>query len=218
MANRIVVAGSTISASQLKDFFRQVEDGSIDGNIMQAVIEHRNPFAFERNQHGHVVLTFTGLDLTGAAEIKRLEAAGYRPTNYAKSCLLSTREDSYDKHHRLIAGRIYKVALMPGKEIDIDADRTTVNLQKRGMEYYGYGKSLAGLIPRVREALSDKQMEELHVWYAAALHDPIIDSGGHSLVLNADRSGEGRRASARWGGPDDRWVDRGAFAFPVVAS
>lgn len=43
MAGKTVVAGSTVSASQLKDFFRQIDDGSINGQIMQAILEHRNP-------------------------------------------------------------------------------------------------------------------------------------------------------------------------------
>ena len=33
---------------------------------------------FTRNEHGHVVVTFTGLDITGAEEIARLEAGGDR--------------------------------------------------------------------------------------------------------------------------------------------
>ena len=215
---KTVVAGSTVSASQLKDLFRQIDDGSINGQIMQAILEHRNPFALERNEHGHVVLTFTGLDLMGVAEIGRLEAGGYRVSNYAKSCMLSLEEDSYDKHHRLEADRIYKVALMPGREIERDSDRTTANLRDRGMKRYGYGKPVAGLLPRVRESLSDKQMEELDIWYAAALHDPITDSGGSPSVLYTDRRGVGRLVSAGWGEPGDRWGDDGAFVFPVSAS
>ena len=215
---KVVVAGSTVSASQLKDFFRQIEDGSVNWPIMQAILEHRNPFAFERNEHGHVVLTFVGLDLTGAEEVERLKVTGYRVGEHAESCLVSTRDDSYDLHHRLKAGRIYKVALMPGKEIERDSDRTTANLRERGMKHYGYGKPLAGLIPRVREVLSDKQMEELGILYASALHDPITDSDGDPRVLGADRNDGGRWVDAGWGDPDARWGDDGAFVFPLSAS
>ena len=44
MATKIVVEGSTVSASQLKDMFRQIEDGSLNGTHVQAFLEHRNPF------------------------------------------------------------------------------------------------------------------------------------------------------------------------------
>ena len=215
---KVVVAGSTVSASQLKDFFRQIEDGSVNWPIMQAILEHRNPFAFERNEHGHVVLTFVGLDLLGSAEVERLKAANYRVGEYAESCFVSTRDDSYDLHHRLVAGRVYKVALMPGKEIERESDRTTVNLRERGMKHYGYGKPLAGLIPRVREVLSDKQMEELGIWYAAALHDPITDSGGSPYVLGARRHDVGPWVSTCWDGPGRQWDGYGAFVFPLSAS
>jgi hypothetical protein len=173
--------------------------------------------ALERNEHGHVIVTVTGLDLTGAQEIERLEAAGCRLSDYAKSCLLSKKKDSYDKNHRLVANQAYKVALMPGKEIP-DADRTTQALRKRGMEKYGYGKPLGGLIPRIRESVSDKQMEDVGIWYIAVLHDPIEDSGGYPRVLSSDRDGGGRWVKAGWDSPDSRWSGDGAFAFPVSAS
>lgn len=200
------------------DLFHKLQKGILTLDELALFNQRKNPFALERNEHGHVVLTFTGLDLTGAGEIEHLESANYRVGGIAKSCFLSTKEDSYDKNHRLVAGRIYKVALMPGKEIEHEQDRTTANLRKRGTKHYGYGKPLAGLIPRVREVLSDKQMEELGIWYAAALHDSITDSGGDSLVLFTHRLGVGQWVGAGWDGPGLRWYDYGAFVFPVSAS
>lgn len=45
MATKNVIEGSDkVSASQLKDFFRQIDDGSINGNHIQALLERRNPF------------------------------------------------------------------------------------------------------------------------------------------------------------------------------
>src|SRR3989344_4952885 len=142
MATKVDIAGTDITASQMSEFYRlaALPGGHVNRGTFQAYLERRNPFAFERNEHGHVVLTFTGLDITGAEEIARLKAASYRVNNYAESCFLSTKDDGYDKHHRLEAGRIYKVAFMPGKEIERDGDRTTENLRKRGMQLYGYGK------------------------------------------------------------------------------
>lgn len=220
MATKVDIAGTSISASQMGEFYRlaAISDSHVNRATFQAYLERRNPFVFERNEHGHVVLTFTGLDLTGTAEIERLERMHYRVGDYAKSCFLSTRDDSYDKHHRLEAGRIYKVALILSREIESDRDRTTLNLRKRGMEHYGYGKPLGGLIPRVREVLSDKQMEELGIWYVAALHEPITDSGGYPGLLDADRGGAGQWVGAGWGGPGIRWRGDGAFVFPVSAS
>ena len=47
MATKTVVAGSSVTASQLKDFFRQIDDGSINGIHVQAILEHRNPFGLD---------------------------------------------------------------------------------------------------------------------------------------------------------------------------
>ena len=200
------------------DLFHKLQSGNISVEELALFTQRKNPFAFERNEHGHIIVTVTGLDLTGVQEIERLEAAGYVLSNWAKSCLLSTKKDSYDKKHRLVANQLYKVALMPGKEIP-DANRTTDALRKRGMEKYGYGKPQGGLIPRIRESVSDKQMEEMDgAWYIAGLHDPIEDSGGNPGVLLANRGGGGRRLGAGWGGPGNPWNDDGLFAFPVLAS
>ncbi len=218
MAAKVVVEGSSnVTASQLKDLFRQVEDRSLGYYHLQALLEHRNPFEFERNQHGHVVLTFIGLDLTGAQEVERLGAA-YRVGELAKSCLLSTATDSYDANHRLVLGQEYKVALVPHSEIKRDSDRTTRNLREWGRKNYGYGKPLAGLTPRIRERLSDKQLEELGLLYVVVLHDPIVDSDGDPRVLDAGRRGGGRWLGTCWARPDDQWYVGGASAFPVLAS
>ncbi len=202
------------------DLFHKLQSGNITVDELALFTQRKNPFSFERNEYGHIVVTVTGLDLTGAQEVERLEAAGYVLSDYFKSCLLSKKKDSYDKNHRLVAGQSYKLALMPGKEIERDADRTTDALRKRGMEKYGYGKSLGGHIPRIRESVSDKQMEEMpgSPWYIAGLHDPIEDSDGDPSVLYADRRDGGRRLFAYWVEPGSQWDDRGLFAFPVPAS
>lgn len=176
------------------------------------------PSQFERNEHGHIVLTFDALDLTGKQEVERLTAAGFRLTDWAKSCLLSKKKDGYDKNHRLVAGTRYQIALMPTREIESGADCTTDVLRKRGLEKYGYEKPLAGIVPRIRELVSEKQMEEMGFWFIVAPHDPIEGSGGDPNVLNAHRSGDGRLLGASWDHPDCHWNDNGAFAFLVPAS
>lgn len=43
-AQKVVVGGSSVTALQLKDFFRQIADGSLTGDHVQAMLAHRNPF------------------------------------------------------------------------------------------------------------------------------------------------------------------------------
>ena len=124
---------------------------------LKKLLEKGVSVSFEHNEHGHIVFEITGLDLTGAQEVERL--AKYRIGDYAKSCLTSTRSDGYDAKHRLVAGRKYRIVLLPGKHIARDSERTTANLRAEAAKL-GYGQPLAGIIPRIRETISDKQMEE----------------------------------------------------------
>ncbi len=205
---------TTLDLGTIEAVFNKL--GGIEG--AQAFLRGQTLPSFERNEHGHVIITVTGLGLSGAQEIERLIAAGYRVSDYAKSCLLSKKKDGYDAMHTLVPNREYKVALMPGKEIERDSNRTTENLRRRGMEKYGYDKPLAGLIPRIRESVSDKQMEEIGVYYLAGLHSPIEDSVGASFVLFADRYDDGQWLNALFDDPGLQWDDVGLFAFPVSAS
>lgn len=172
----------------------------------------------QRNEHGHLIITVTGLDLTGAQEITRLEGAGYRISNYARLCLRSSAPDGYDRNHRLVAGREYTVAFMPTAEIANVRERTTDNLRRHGIERYGYQKPLAGVVPRIRETISDKHMEEMSFGYVAAPHDPINDSDDDPNVLYAPRGDDGRWLDASRDRPGDYWDGYGAFAFFVSVS
>ena len=217
MANAVILPGERLAGLQV-DMLQKFRSGVRNLDELDLFLQGKNPFAFERNEHGHAVFTITGLDLTGAQEIEHLENGKYRVDGYAKQCLTSTKADSYDRNHRLVAGQTYKVALMPGKEIERSSDRTTENLRKRGMEKYGYSKPVAGIVPRYRERISDKQMEDMGILYIASLHDPIEDSDGNPFVLSSFRSVGGRWLFTYWGKPGSRWDDSGAFAFPVPAS
>ncbi len=173
---------------------------------------------FERNEHGHIVISIMGLALTGEQEIQRLSDAGFRTSDYARSCLTSRKKDGYDKLHQLEDGRAYQPVIVPGKEVE--KNRTTAELRKYAAGF-GYEQPLAGVVPRIRETVSDEMMEEMGFWYIAALHDPITDSGGDQRVLHANRGNRrdgGQWVGARWDCPDHQWYDYGAFAFVVPAS
>lgn len=205
-----------------EDLFCKVRKGVITLDELALFVQRKNPFPyvnrneFNHNKHGHAIITFTGNEFTGKQEIKRLEDAGYHLSDYAKQCFLSTANDCYDGNHRLLEGKSYTLALVPDKEIVSQSDRTTIALRKLG-EKYGYGKPLAGHVPRIREVLSDEQMKELGIRYVVSLHEPIKNSDGRPLVLRAHRGDDGQWVGACWDRPGRRWSDHGAFAFPVSA-
>lgn len=171
----------------------------------------------ERNEHRHVLITFIGTCLTGAQEGVRLASGGYQFSSHAKSCFESRNADSYDTKHRLVAGQIYTVALVPAKEISRDCDRSPANLRKVVMEKYKYGKPLGGHIPRIRETISDKQMEDMGIWEIIGLHDPI-KCGNDRLMLRARRGNDGPWVSVCWDSPGFLWHEDAAYEFPVFSA
>lgn len=166
---------------------------------------------FDRNEHGHIVFTITGLNLTGAQESERLEAAGVYVSELAGPCLTSTNVDSYDKCHRLVDGKQYKIVLMPTREVEVESNRTIEALRKHGIEKYGYTKPLAGIVPRIRELLSDAQIQRMGFCDIIAPHDPIIGRA----VLRASCGDDKPWLCVGWDMSDSRWHDVAACAFFV---
>ena len=213
MAHTVTNPGARL-AGLIADLGHKLQGGSLTEDELALFLKRQDPFVlpFPKNEHGHYIIEVTGRDLTGAEEIELLTQSGFRISDYAKSMLLSTNSDSYDANHRLEDGKVYKVALVPGREVK--NDRTTANLQAYGQSF-SYVKPLAGLQSRIRESVSDKQMDQMDIWYIASLHDTIKDFDGNPLVLSSYRDDDGQWLLAYWGEPGDKWDDSGAFAFLV---
>lgn len=152
------------------------------------LVEPRDPSVFEKNEHGHDVFTIAGLNLTGEQEIERLEAADYRFLPGAEPCF---RDKEYDPFHRL-AEQEYKIVLMRHTVGGPGFDRHTESLRGKAHEF-GYQDPVAGIIPRIREAVSDQQMNKIRAYNIVAFHKPIRD-----CVLSSSSGGVGRWIDATW--------------------
>jgi hypothetical protein len=77
MAKKVIEGSDKVSASQLKDFFRQIEEGGITGNHIQAILERRNPFAetLEAKQNSSV-RQFFQLEIDGTKTLEQMIADG----------------------------------------------------------------------------------------------------------------------------------------------
>jgi len=159
----------------------KLDEGVITLSELASFIQRKRTI-IGRNEHGHIVFTVNGLDLTGEQEIERLEASGYRVNESAKSCFLSKNADSYDRDHHLDVGREYKVALVMNPKIDQLNARKSI--REIGFEYC-YSKPLAGIVPRIREAISSGQLiPKNHRQYNIIVpHVPIADSKGKPRTL-----------------------------------
>lgn len=77
MTQKLVVEGSSVMASQLKDFFRQIDDGSITGPIVQAVLDHRNPFGAPAEEKRAQAISVSGQANGGVTYAIGLDVAAF---------------------------------------------------------------------------------------------------------------------------------------------
>jgi hypothetical protein len=165
------------------------------------------------NEHGHPVVTFQGSARSGAEESEYQAWRGFRVSTTAKPILASA---DYDTNHRLVEGRTYRVALIPGEDIflrrrtgeEIASQLARLGpgtrlehldrLYVRGLEdvsayakqFFGYQRCLAGVMPRLREFLPDWQMENLGFRYLMGIHRPIAGGNGQPYLLHTMRATE----------------------------
>lgn len=156
----------------------------------------------------NIILTATGL--TGKEWIERIEKGEYKISTYAKDLLLS---EDFNKNISK-KGAEFNVCIVPQIELGLGKYVSTKEI-KEYAEKKGWSVPTPEIACLVREAVSDKEMEDMGVWYIAALHEPIKDSDGDPRVLFAYRDDDGRRLGTFWGDPDDQWGTGGAFPFLV---
>lgn len=160
-----------------------------------------------------ITFTVTGLGLTGAEWINRLESSGYKFSGFAQDII---SKPSYDENHRLEVGRVYKLTLVFGKEIKKEKDRSAVKLKAIATRELG-DQSVRGLKGElallIREKFTNAELEAMGIRYIAVLHQPIIDSVGIASVLSSVRSVNEPCVDTGHGKPSGRWSDDGAFAF-----
>lgn len=198
-AQKVVVDGSNISARQMKDFWRQVSDGSITGEMFQAFLEHRNSF-----EQSTTVFTVTSDGRTGPDFIQSLPKKDYRVGECATDVM---RKPAFVT----TSGQIYRLGLIKGRGFS-DNERTTENIRAEAV-CRGWLTPPAEVAPLLRETVSDEEIERLDLWWLVVMHEPIVDSRGGAGLLNLCRSGGGRWLDAGYGKPDYRWGREDGFVF-----
>ena len=162
---------------------------------------------------GRIYFEVTTLGLTAEEWKARLTKAGHKISNWANDVL---SKPDYDLNHRYEADKTLKIVLIKGKEIEKDSERLTKNLKAIAVKDFGTNsvselKGELGLL--IREKFSNKELEEMVLYYIVVLHEPIVDSGGHPRVLRSIRRGGESWVDASCGLESGYWGEGGAFAF-----
>lgn len=137
-----------------------------------------------QGSYGNFILKLFTADLAGGEEVRQLQSKGYELTGGAIDCFHST---DYDENHRLkVQGRMFRVALVTTRSMSKEV-ATASDVLKWSRQRYGDIRQLAGIIPRVREALSAEWMEKNGITVIVSGHAPIKDKKGVPKVLGCDR-------------------------------
>ena len=174
---------------------------------LQAAIEGRFGVTRSwREESGVIYFSVTSDGTTGEGWIKRLEGNGFRVGDYAKQVLRSL-------DFKPTNGVTTEVAVLRGM-LFTDNDRITKKIRaeadKRKLE-----KLSAELTCLIREKFTDKEIEQMGLWYIVAMHEPINDSAGVPSLLGADRRDDGRWLRTCNGRPGFGWSRGSGFAFAV---
>jgi hypothetical protein len=161
-----------------------------------------------REENGVIYFSVISDGTTGEQWITRLEAAGYRVSDYAKSILRS-------KKFQPTTNVKTEVAVLKG-EIFTDENRITKKIRleakKRNLAKAKINAEVACL---TRIMFSDEDIKAIGLWWIVVMHEPIKDSDGNPMLLGAYRINDGHWLDTCYDRPDSKWFRSCGFAFAV---
>lgn len=186
--------------------------GGMEGvrRLLSGELTVSEPTRSWREEDGVIIYFSVTSDGTiGEDWITRLESKGFRVGDYAKQVLRSP-------DFKPTSGVTTEVAVLKGMLFE-DNDRITKKIRAEAARR-NFKKPNAELACLIREKFTDKEIEQMGLWYIVAMHEPIKDSGGSPSLLGADRDDDGRWLGACCCSPGFRWDRGGGFAFAVSQS
>jgi len=170
-------------------------------------MKYGEPIHAWREQDGVIYFSVTSDGTTGPQWIERLEKKGFRIGNYAKSVL---RSDDF-KPTSGVTTEIAVLKVMLFKDNDRVTSKIRAEASRRGLI-----KPNAEVTCLIREMFTDKEIEAMGLWWIVTMHEPIKDSVGDPLLLDAYRYDGGRWLGAFYDGLGRGWSRDGGFAFAVA--
>ena len=186
-----------------------VVDGTRDATTVAEALQNilNQPTRHWREEDGVIYFSVTSDNESGEGWIKRLEAKGYRVSDYTKSVL-------HSPDFKPTNGVTTKIAVLKGSIFE-DSDRITQNIRAEA-DKRGLTKPDAEVACLIRDQFSDEEVEAMGLWWIVAMHEPIKDSDGGPNLLGAGRSDDGRWLDVCCGDPDCRWDREFGFAVAVL--
>lgn len=200
-------ASASLTAGQLNAIVKKLGGHNMALRFLKGELSVSEPVHSWREEDGVIYFSVTSDGTEGETWIKRLEGNGFRVGDYAKQALRSV-------DFKPTNGVTTEVAVLKGMLFEDDDHRTTKKIRAEA-DKRKLTKPNAELACLIREKFGNKEIEAMGLWYIVAMHEPINDSDGDPILLNADRSDDGRWLHAYHDRPDDRWSRDYGFAFAV---
>jgi len=198
-------ASADLTAGQLNAIVKKLGGYDASLRFLRGELTVFEPACKWREQDGVIYFTLPSTDgTTGPQWIKRLEDKGFRLSKWAKDVLNSADFAPTN-------GTIYEIAVLKGMLWD-DNQRITKNIRAEADDR-NFKKPNAEVACLIREMFTDKEIEDMGLWWIVAMHEPINDSGGAPNLLGADRYVDGQWLSTTYDRPDYAWSRGNGFAF-----
>lgn len=153
---------------------------------------------------GVIYFTLTSNGKTGDEWITHFEGKKLSVGSYAQSVL---RHKNFKPTK---VGTVHNIAVLKG-ELFSDEDRITKNIRAEAKKWKMTDPH-AEVACLIRDAFSDKEIEEMGLSWIITMHEPIPDSDGDPRVLGSHGSGD-YELHAFNGDSDDCWFRGRGFAF-----
>lgn len=157
-------------------------------------------------EDGVIYFWVTSDGTTGEDWITRLESKNFHVGDDTKQVLRSP-------NFKLTSGLSTEVAVIKGRLFE-DNDRYAAKIRAEA-DKRKLSKPNAEFACLIREKFTDREIEQMGLWYIIAMHEPINDTYSDPVLLGANRDGDGRWLRAYYEKPDCRYGRVGGFAFAV---
>ena len=188
--------------------------GGIDGanRLLRGELMVSEPAKRWREQDGVIYFTLPATEgVTGSQWIERLEKKNLRVSDWAKDVLGKPA-------FKPTTGVVREIAVLKGMLFE-ENNRTTKEIRaeggKRKLKHGKASEMNAEIACQIREMFTDRELEEMGLWWIVVMHEPIKDSDGDLYLLYADRAAVGRWLYACYVHPDHGFYRESGFAFVV---
>lgn len=152
-----------------------------------------------------ILFSVTSNGVTGKDWITRLEMHGYRIGGYAKSILLSPDFSP-------TSGITSQICVVPSKIFSNSPTNAEVRMHLDNHDI-GHGQVVnAEIACLIREKFSNKDLEDMGLWWIVLMHQKIHDNRGDPYLLFSSRVVDGLWLFADNDYPECKWSRSGGFA------